>query len=69
MASSDALEQTIVLGRGASRMSSRELMYEMAQMKEAGIRRVIERPAVRRATIGERLSPAVRARLEEMKKK
>lgn len=69
VASSDALEQTIVLGRGASRMSSRELMYEMAQLKEAGIRRVIERPTVRRTTIAERLSPAVRARLEEMKKK
>ena len=69
VASSDGLEQTIVLGRGASRMSSRELMFEMAQLKEAGIRRVIERPAVRRTTIGERLSPAVRAKLDEMKKR
>ena len=68
VASSDALEQTIVLGRGASRMSSRELMYEMAQLRDTGIRRVIERPAVRRATIGERLSEDVRRKLEEMKR-
>ena len=69
VASSDALEQTIVLGRGASRMSSRELMFEMSQLRNDGIRRVIEKPVARRATIGERLSPSVRAKLEEMKKK
>ena len=69
VASSDGLEQTIVLGRGASRMSARELMYEMAQLKEAGIRRVIERPAVRRTTIAERLPEHVRAKLDEMKKR
>ena len=68
VASSDALEQTIVLGRGASRMSSRELMLEMSQLRESGIRRVIERPVVRRSTIGERLPEEVRRRLEEMKK-
>ena len=37
VASSDALEQTIVLGRGASRMSARELAMEMRQLREAGI--------------------------------
>ena len=69
VASSDALEQTIVLGRGASRMSSRELMLEMSQLREAGIRRVIEKPSVRRSTIGERLPEHVRRKLEEMKKR
>ena len=67
VASSDALEQTIVLGRGASRMSSRELMLEMSQLRETGIRRVIDRPAARRTTIAERLSEDVRRRLDEMK--
>ena len=33
VASSDALEQTIVLGRGASRMSARELMYEILRQR------------------------------------
>ena len=68
VASSDALEQTIVLGRGASRMSARELMMEMSQLRESGIRRVIEKPAVRRSTIGERLPEDVRRKLDEMKK-
>ena len=68
VASSDALEQTIVLGRGASRMSARELMMEMNQLRESGIRRGIEKPAVRRSTIGERLPEDVRRKLDEMKK-
>ena len=67
VASSDGLEQTIVLGRGASRMSARELMLEMGQLRQAGIRHV-DRPASRRNPIGEHLSPEVRRRLEEMKK-
>ena len=68
VASSDALEQTIVLGRGASRMSARELMLEMEGLRSAGIRRVIEKPVSRRNPIGERLSPEVRERLEQMRK-
>ena len=69
VASSDALEQTIVLGRGASRMSARELMFEMSQLRSDGIRRVLDKPVTRRATIGERLSEDMRRRLDEMKKK
>ena len=43
VASSDALEQTIVLGRGAGRMSARELIFEMEQQRAAGVRRM-EKP-------------------------
>ena len=69
VASSDALEQTIVLGRGATRMSARELMYEMQSMRADGIRYTAPaRPTLRRSTIGDRLPEHVRARLEEMKK-
>ena len=68
VASSDALEQTIILGRGATRMSARELMLEMEQMRSAGIRQVIEKPVSRRNPIGDRLSPEVRARLEQLRK-
>ena len=68
VASSDALEQTIVLGRGAGRMSARELMLEMEMMRQAGIRRVIEKPVSRRNPIGDHLSAEVRERLEEMRK-
>ncbi len=67
VASSDALEQTIVLGRGASRMSARELMFEMGSLREAGIRQVAQGPATRRTPIGERLSEDVRRKLDEMK--
>ena len=67
VASSDALEQTIVLGRGASRMSARELMYEMQQLRSAGIRHM-ERPVSRRNPILEHLPQDVRDRLEEMRK-
>ena len=69
VASSDALEQTIILGRGATRMSARELMYEMGQMRAEGIRSVApSQPAARRSTIGERLPEDVRRRLDEMRK-
>jgi len=67
VASSDALEQTIVLGRGASRMSARELLYEMEQLRSAGIRRVIEKPVSRRNPIADHLSDDVRRRLEQMR--
>ena len=68
VASSDALEQTIILGRGATRMSARELMLEMEHMRSSGIRQVIEKPVSRSNPIGDRLSPEVRQRLEQMRK-
>ena len=67
VASSDALEQTIVLGRGAVRMSARELMYEMNELRRAGIRHA-DRPASRRNPIADHLPRDVRERLEEMRR-
>lgn len=69
VASSDALEQTIVLGRGASRMSSRELMFEMRQLRAEGIAQAVRPAAPVRSSIGERLSEETRRRLDELKKK
>ena len=70
VASSDALEQTIVLGRGATRLSARELMLEMQTLRADGIRYTApEQPKTRRSTIGDRLPEEVRRRLEEMKKR
>ena len=37
VATSDNLEQTIVLGRGATRLSSRELLLEMQQVRSTGV--------------------------------
>lgn len=69
VASSDALEQTIILGRGATRMSSRELMYEMRAVRDEGIRHTAPmKPASRRSTIGDRLPEEVKRRLDEMRK-
>ncbi len=65
VASSDALEQTIILGRGATRMSSRELMYEMRELRSQGIRRAEVR-AVRRTPIADRLPEEVRRKLRAM---
>ena len=68
VASSDALEQTIVLGRGATRLSARELMYEMGQMRQEGIRHAAPaRPLGRKSAIAEHLSEEVRRRLDELK--
>ncbi|MBQ6594575.1 MAG: NYN domain-containing protein [Clostridia bacterium] len=39
VATSDQLEQTIVLGRGAVRLSSRELLREMGEVSAEGARR------------------------------
>ncbi len=69
VASSDALEQTIVLGRGATRMSARELMYEMRALRESGIRHAAPlRPSARRTAIGDRLPEDVKRKLEALKK-
>ncbi|MBQ9721537.1 MAG: NYN domain-containing protein [Oscillospiraceae bacterium] len=68
VASSDGLEQTIILGRGASRMSARELMLEMQQLRASGIQQVAQRPASRRNPIAEHLPPEVRQKLDEMRK-
>ena len=69
VASSDALEQTIVLGRGATRMSARELMYEMRTLRADGIRRAAPmQTTVRRTPIGDRLPEEVRRKLDNLKK-
>ena len=69
VASSDGLEQTIVLGRGASRMSARELMFEMRQLRQEGIRQVVQKPVSRRNPIGDHLPEDVRSKLEALRRK
>lgn len=64
VATSDGLEQTIILGRGATRLSSRELLMEMNQVRAQGAKRPPAQPA--KATIGERISRHVMEKLREM---
>ena len=66
VATSDALEQTIVLGRGAVRMSSRELLMEMQQVRSSGVSRVQPAPVLKRSTVGDRLSPELVERMRAM---
>lgn len=67
VATSDGLEQTVVLGRGAVRMSSRELLLEMDMAREARGGRVSSTGA-RRSTVADRLPQDVLAQLERMRR-
>ena len=69
VATSDGTEQTVVFGRGAVRISSRELIYEMRQAKQSGAQ--YAHPAGRasgRTTIMEHMPEDVRARLEKLRR-
>jgi len=68
VATSDGTEQTIVLGRGAIRLSARELMYEMNQMRSQGKTGSASVSSSRRNPISDHLPAAVRQRLEEMRR-
>lgn len=68
VATSDALEQTIVLGRGATRISSRELLSEMHSVRGGGTAARAVQPR-RRFTIEDRLDRALIQRMREMAKK
>ena len=67
VATSDGLEQTVVLGRGAVRVSSRELLLEMDLAREARGGRVSSTGA-RRSTVADRLPQDVLAKLERMRR-
>ena len=67
VATSDGLEQTVVLGRGAVRVSSRELLREMDMAREARGGRVSSSGA-RRSTVADRLPQDVLAKLERMRR-
>ena len=68
VATSDNTEQTVVFGRGAIRISSRELIYEMRQARQDGGQYI--RPAVRsgRSTVLEHLPEAVRSHIEKLRR-
>ena len=69
VASSDGLEQTIILGRGANRLSARELTMEMQQLRQAGIRETQQKPVSRRNPIADHLPEATRRKLDELRGK
>ncbi len=69
VATSDGTEQTVVFGRGAVRISSRELIYEMRQARQTGEH--YAHPSLRsstRATIMEHMPDDMKARLEKLRR-
>ena len=68
VATSDGVEQTIVMGRGAVRLSSRELIREMGESKSTGA--IYAKPAFKsaRSTIMERVPEEVRIQLEKLRR-
>lgn len=67
VATSDLVEQTIAFGRGATRISSRELLMEMDTASTARGART-GTPGTRRVTISDRLSPEILEKLERMRR-
>lgn len=67
VATSDGLEQTVTFGRGAIRMSSRELLYEMEAVRREGHGGHETRRRVR-PTVMDQLPEDVRLRLEALRR-
>ncbi len=67
VATSDMLEQTIAFGRGAGRISSRELLMEM-DMAAASRSERMGSTGSRASCVADRLPPDVRERLEKMRR-
>ena len=67
VATSDLVEQTVIFGRGAVRMSARELLGEMDDMK-AMARKSVKPKAPQKATVMDGLPGDVRAKLERLRR-
>lgn len=67
VATSDSLEQTIALGRGAVRVSSRELLLEMDMARETR-GGMVSSTGRRRSTVADRLPEHIRQQLERMRR-
>lgn len=67
VATSDLLEQTIAFGRGAVRLSSRELLLEMDQLRSnrSDMAAPVRKPV---STVMDRLPEDIRRQLEEMRR-
>ena len=68
VATSDNTEQTVVFGRGAIRISSRELIYEMRQARQDGGKYIRPAAVSGRSTVLEHLPEAVRDQIEKLRR-
>jgi predicted RNA-binding protein with PIN domain len=70
VATSDYLEQRMVFGQGACRISSRELLEEIRSAKKKLSERLVEEKTKReKNTLGERLNEELRQKLEKWRRK
>ena len=67
VATSDSVEQTVVLGRGAVRMSAREMLYEIDAVRREGHGEHEVRKH-RKATVMDQLPEEIRAKLEALRR-
>lgn len=67
VATSDNVEQTVVLGRGARRVSARELLREMDSVGREGTAAAAARKSSR-STLMDRLPEDIRRRLDDMRR-
>ena len=68
VATSDNVEQTVILGRGATRLPSRELLREMAQAHAAQRDQISRMPAAKSNMLISRLPKPQRDALEKMRR-
>ncbi len=65
---SDKVEQTIIMGRGAIRISAREMEIEMERMREERNREFIEKTPPKHHPLESRLHPHVLEKLERWRR-
>lgn len=66
VATSDGVEQTVVLARGATRLPARELIQEVERMRIPPA--IVRRETPKKSTVLEHLPPDVRQKLERMRR-
>lgn len=67
VATSDAVIQTVTLGRGATRISSREFLMELSQVRISG-KKHMQEEKISRGDIFSRLPPEQRAIFDKMRR-
>ena len=68
VATSDSIEQTLILGRGATRLSARELWHELNSERSAGRGRHQSSPAQQRTTLSASLTDEQYALLDALRR-
>lgn len=67
VATSDMTEQRVTFGRGALRLSARELLFSVQESQE-NIRKKLEQPAPRKGSIDSALSDEQKKRMEQWRR-